>query len=1182
MTALIEGVDVSSGGADDGVDELGPAGEAEEDELREVTFADLARARQTSGLPTARSGAANLPLGELDPEVLERLAAEMIKRQQNLGAHFYGRRGQKQHGLDILEREAVDSNSVYQVRRYDVLTPDMITSAVTEYADPKPPKEGGEKPARRFAARRYVLFTSAEFETETALQDRLEELQEQYAGDLIIEVWGREMISGKLRDCGPLVNSVFGPEWARLFCGFAPPPPDPADPVGLGLVENPVQVLKNLDALAEDAKARESSDPAESARLYGILAEALGEANFPAHAARQRRQQARLLQAAGDRAGTFAVLWDLARDHFTSGAASAFGSVYPELDGLRSGLDEQQAAKLDALAAAQSWYEQGSQLSVAVPALETVAAQHDRDTAFLACVLLEQALVDCWYDYDPPYSLVPVDGTTANLLARLRQCTAAQSCADVVIRARLACAVADTGLTANSSTADTQAAYAELLEQAGAGRYREAGGLVTARAARAFAMHGDTGRAINLWRQSILLSSESRLYGDVLGCRRALNAAILEHPIPAFAELDYPASLPNSDRLLATDREAELGALREAHDGKLPDAFGVTRRWLWESRLSGQLSDERDALELFGDVLLAAGRPQVAVTAWVMAGAGGKAADVARRLGALLQVEGWARSPARACQAAAARVIGAQARLYDAGAAERMVHLLLGLTAGLWTSPLIAPNPALDAVNALRQFGINLPAGAVDPVLELVKPWLAAGGALRTETVDLLIQLYWAVPGRRDDIADVIGSQLGIANPPPELWEMIANLPGQAREQLTAAVTAQADAGNPEALRTLAYWKEPTAAVQMAARRTCARLLRQPAGDPATTWSRTTRFHDAAVLASALATATSLIGVDPLELRPGAGAIVTEKVQLSVTISPLPPVPGTVPPSGEDQVAASGAETPDSHAGTDGPGEPAAENPEGGPEPGTWEPDAASRVAAASPAELAAAVADHLLAVAASSNPPAFVRADALAALDLLRAHLPAEVNARHAGRLLAIAENPVLSVFDELEIASGDPLSRGRLNLGARELPALALVMAASAAASAAQVGDDVEGLPPPAGLQMIIHALHLLRGSDADAAKHGAMALALAYRYDPGLPDYRAMLIAHPNAEVRAVAAAAAVLDVTAQRVLVTDPSPQVRANLASHASELVPEVIAALRSDEHPDVKRALASTTERTAG
>jgi len=111
-------------------DDLSLGSEADQNELREVRFVDLVRARQTSPLPLPRNGGANLPLGELDPEVLERLAAEMIKRRPNRGAHFYGRRGQKQYWLDIVERETVDSNSVYQVRRYDVLTPEKISSAV--------------------------------------------------------------------------------------------------------------------------------------------------------------------------------------------------------------------------------------------------------------------------------------------------------------------------------------------------------------------------------------------------------------------------------------------------------------------------------------------------------------------------------------------------------------------------------------------------------------------------------------------------------------------------------------------------------------------------------------------------------------------------------------------------------------------------------------------------------------------------------------------------------------------------------------------------------------------------------------------------------------------------------------------------------------------------------------------
>jgi hypothetical protein len=36
-------------------------------------------------------------------------------------------------------------------------------------------------------------------------------------------------------------------------------------------------------------------------------------------------------------------------------------------------------------------------------------------------------------------------------------------------------------------------------------------------------MHGATARAIDMWRQAIRLSGESRLYGDAAACRRALT-----------------------------------------------------------------------------------------------------------------------------------------------------------------------------------------------------------------------------------------------------------------------------------------------------------------------------------------------------------------------------------------------------------------------------------------------------------------------------------------------------------------------------------------------------------------------------------------------------------------------------------------------------------------------------------
>jgi hypothetical protein len=1155
-----DGLPVASETAAEAGAGLPPEGEQVPRDPAEVTYAAVVQVRQASPLPPPRVGTSNLPLGDLDPEVLERLLAEMIKRRLNRGAHFYGRRGQAQYGLDIVERETEDARGVYQVRRYDVLTPGKITSAVTEYAI-KPAKPGEEKPTRRFDAYRYVLATSAEFETDTALQDTLEDLQDEYVGDLVIEVWGREMLSSMLRDMGSLVYSVFGPEGAQSFCGFSPAPSGPGDPDPLGLVENPVQVL-NLDAMATDARTLETGSPLESARLYGLIAGTLQEANFPVHAAGQRRRQAQLLRAGGDNPGAFAILWDLAKIHFTAGAASKFGSVYGDLEVLRPDLDLLQSAKLDVLAAAQEWYERGSQLALIVPALENIVAAADSEAAFLCITAAEQVLVDGLFDFDPPRALVDPGGNTAELLTRLRQCAEGLTSPDPLLRVRLACALADARLHAGSAPADVETAFAVLVQRAGAGRYGRAGSLVLARAAYAFATHGDTAHAIDLWRQGILLASESRRYGDVLACRRALNAAILEQPVPPLGELNYLTSLPNTDRLLAASQPAELSALEAVHAARLPDAFASTRRFMWETRLSGHLRDESAGMELLGDILLAARRPEAAVTAWVIGGSASKAADIAGRLAAPLEMDISAKSPVRARQAAVARVIGAQARLYGATAAQKAAHVLLDLTGGLWTERRIEPHPALDAVNALSRFGMDLPASAVDPVLRLVEPHLASGGALIPEIVELLIQLYWAVPGRREDLATVLGSQLSLADPPPHLWEMVSNLPGQAQDPLMPTVTSLADGGNRDALLTLAKWHKPTAAVQLAARRTAAHLLRQPAAEHASTWLLTTQFSDMADLLIALTDAETLTEVNPPELRPGIGPILSGKVIASITTQ------ATSPSTSTDQ-AESGQEPAL-------PAHPAAADDETGTVPGTgdiWEPDQPALAGAGPLDPLVAAIAEHLLAAAENSHAPAFIRIEALSALRLLIPHLPPELNHDLALRVLAIAENPAFSQFDEATMGSQDPLSRGRLNFSAQNLPVLALVMVTEAAAASTDAGGAF--LTGQSAQRVVALALLLLRNTDGTAAKWGGAALARLTKYEPGLAYYAITLITHPVDDVRAVAAAIGSLDDTTQQAFAEDPSPAVRANLASRASELRDNVLAALQTDEHLDVKRALAA-------
>jgi hypothetical protein len=183
-----------------------------------------------------------------------------------------------------------------------------------------------------------------------------------------------------------------------------------------------------------------------------------------------------------------------------------------------------------------------------------------------------------------------------------------------------------------------------------------------------------------------------------------------------------------------------------------------------------------------------------------------------------------------------------------------------------------------------------------------------------------------------------------------------------------------------------------------------------------------------------------------------------------------------------------------------------------------------------------------------------------------------------HAGE--AIVSHPARKhrlPHNPLSTGSQDPLSRGRLNLGARSLPALALVTAASAAALAAEAGGDVENLRGQPTENMVTHAVQLLHNPDSEVSKHGAIVLAMVSRFESALARYADALIVHPCVEVRVVAASTAVLDEPAQRILAADSSPQVRAALASRSTELAGDVLSALHADEHPEVKRALASGT-----
>ena len=248
--------------------------------------------------------------------------------------------------------------------------------------------------------------------------------------------------------------------------------------------------------------------------------------NFPGHAALMNRRQAAAARASGDTRQAFDVSWRLAVDQVLRGEQRLHvGS--DGLDDLAAQLSSVEQAKWTVLQSIAAWYEHGVDLAATVPELGVVVDAEDFDAAVLCCLVLEQAVVDGLQEHDPPYALVgEPDAETSRLLADLVALTERCDSSDPILRARLRCAVADASMSADATPADINEPFGKLLDDALAGRYLHGRGIVASRAAYQFATHGDVERAENLWRQSVLGSSEAQLYGDV---RNALRAIRLIH-----------------------------------------------------------------------------------------------------------------------------------------------------------------------------------------------------------------------------------------------------------------------------------------------------------------------------------------------------------------------------------------------------------------------------------------------------------------------------------------------------------------------------------------------------------------------------------------------------------------------------------------------------------------------------
>lgn len=1104
-------------------------------DYQRLTLGDLAPPQHpVARIPT--HSPLGLPLEDLDPEAFERLAAELVSRRSNSNkVHFYGRRGQAQYGLDIVEHFVEKRSTLYQVKRFQALKRGAITEAVDEYAG-----EPHLKQPRRFNPEKFVVITSAEFDSDTANEDELDALNIRYKGDLEIEVWGAETLSRVLRDYPRIVYAMFGPHWAQAWCGFTPTADQLTAPDALAIMNDPAEVLGVSSSLIAAAEA-EADHPREAANLYRQIAETFDAKGFPAHASSIFLRESEVLTKAGHQSEAFEVAFGVARRHLGSG--SRFRRPGPE-ELAELAVTDQQKAKAVLASVIDQWATRGVDLDRAITALHAIEDDKDESYAELCLLVAEYCLVDGLFDFSPPRSsLVPPMSSDleGHLRALVRMITTLHS-SNPELRARIQCAVADGSLPLAADRSDVQSAYSTVTEVCMRSGYLHATGLAKARQAYAHAQRGDALDARSWWRSSIKDSCEAGFDGDA---REALlSISDSESGTGGFAApvADLTAALSGDRRLLDQRPDPELVALESIRGGRLPDAYEDARRYIYEARISGQRSRERHAMTLWADVLEKAELRSVAVCAHIAAGNAKEAERIAKTVDEPIDVSAWLMTSDQRVRSAVIKVVGAQADRYPDELVPFIAALLIGYTENFWSEvSLMAPCPVWDAIRALRDFGLRIPEAAVDSIIELAQPTLQSDNLMSSDTMaELLVNAYCAVPERRHDLANALGARMQRQESTPELWWVIEQVPSDFREELIPKVLAAAQSGRKDPVACAARWNLNAAVDQMASRRAAAHLLRRPLNsNPGT---QAVSLNEQATVTLLL----GLLGLDDEEL------IDIDPIHLVAATSG--PASGVIAPQGVAQSGTDGAEK--LHSVVSPEGELC---------------DREALVAAGSRAELVAAITDKFLSIAECSLEGSPTRVRTIDALRQLTVHLDAASAAAAVRRLVTIYENPEYSPIDEQTMSWDHGLSRVHMDMGQKRLRSFALRAAAEIYRFGRTMKDDPMKPDTDAAATLTAGAAEFLAATDKVNRQDAASVVCDLVKAEDVSVDVLLALYGDQDPEIRRMAVEAGAPGLALLGVLARDSSPLVRRSVALQPG-LPEEIRIPLTNDDDPGVRRA----------
>ncbi|MFD4711944.1 hypothetical protein ACFWN5_20055 [Streptomyces sp. NPDC058430] len=669
----------------------------------EIRLSALVSRRSELPLTPPLSAPDALPFGELSPPVFERVVCEVMWLVDGMNdIRGYGRSGQDQGGLDLIGRRKGKTH-VYQVRRIVSLSAPALRAAITDFTGPSrttTPEEGWS--ARRFDTVRFVLATGCIVD-DTAVEDELVALQERYQDDIDIGLYDARALSRFLRERPSIVAGVFGPEWAKAFCGVETPPV-PSLPHGYALLNDPLEHLGLADALHRAQQLAET-EPGPAAELFGELADALEHASFTGHARQLRTRQRDLLASAGQADAAFTVAAKLMLARYESGDRMFVDEHLKRLAPAAGGTASDIYVVLKALA---DWFEYGYDLPPVTTALETVVQACDPLAARLVLAVIEQIVADEHPDDHP----TKLSGLACEVVPSQTG----------LLRIRLECCLADLAVRAGQSPEES---YDDLDRRALGGRIPERFAvLVHMRRGRALALADLGSEAIEAYRRAVLAATRENLGGDARHALRSISFLSDQYNVgfreSSQAMLSARTVGTRGARLIDLSFNPAVSALEALIDDRLPDASRASHQWLWQDRISGALTDENLAHQRYGEAFNRAGETKHAVRHFVLAGRRKDAYSAAESLLEYLDVCDLLEVRARWVRSAAAMVISQQADLIPddavAGIAARLTDIVV---TGL-QSELTGIHPVMQALGALGALDERLPAAPAQQVLPLL------------------------------------------------------------------------------------------------------------------------------------------------------------------------------------------------------------------------------------------------------------------------------------------------------------------------------------------------------------------------------------------------------------------------------------------------------------------------------